>query len=107
MTTDMDRFHQTLTDGVSGDLEGYVDEITKSIVATIWNACDDERGRLLKENEGLRATMQRVRDLAAYWATVDGGEQVAEAIGSVLNGTHRPLPTATDWAWKAGGSDGR
>lgn len=100
MTAELDRFRRTLEDGVTGDLEGYVDDIAKSIVATVWNSCDDERGRLLEENKGLWATVQRARDLAAYWDTVDGGQQVAEAITSVLDGTSRPLPTSTEWAWQ-------
>ncbi|WP_433855109.1 hypothetical protein [Streptomyces kronopolitis] len=48
------------------------------------------------------AAVQRVRDLVAYWVGIEGGEQAAEAIESVLLGTHRPLPTATDWAWDGG-----
>jgi hypothetical protein len=47
------------------------------------------------------AAVQRARDLAAYWRAEHGeaGQQVAEGLEAVLDGVHRPLPTATPWAW--------
>ncbi|MEU9498187.1 hypothetical protein [Streptomyces sp. NPDC048196] len=64
----------------------------------------DAAGRLkapeaAAEDRWNAAAVQRVRDLVAYWIGVEGGEQAAEAIESVLLGTHRPLPTAAEWAW--------
>lgn len=67
----------------------------------------DAAGRLktpeaAAEDRWNAAAVQRVRDLVAYWSGVEGGEQVAEAIESVLLNTHRPLPTVTEWAWGGG-----
>lgn len=64
MTAELDRFRQTLKDGVEGELESYTEDIAKSIVATLWNACDDERGRLLQENKELRAALLKLNAAA-------------------------------------------
>jgi len=67
----------------------------------------DAAGRLetpeaAAEDRWNAAAVQRVRDLVAYWSGVEGGKQAAEAIESVVLGTHRPLPTMTEWAWDGG-----
>ncbi|MFJ3949040.1 hypothetical protein ACIPXV_03075 [Streptomyces libani] len=67
----------------------------------------ESAGRLKSPEAGAEdrwnaAAVQRVRDLVAYWSDVEGGEQAAEAIESVLLNTHRPLPTAAEWAWGGG-----
>ncbi|MEU0941082.1 hypothetical protein [Embleya sp. NPDC005971] len=52
--------------------------------------------------EQAEAAVQRVRDLFAYWTREFGDPaaiQVEEAVQSVINGTHRPIPGGAPWAW--------
>ncbi|GAA2484902.1 hypothetical protein GCM10010406_21440 [Streptomyces thermolineatus] len=54
--------------------------------------------------ETAEATVRRLLDLADYWRTTIGGQPgqcVHAAITAVADGTHPPLPGATEWAWSA------
>lgn len=61
MTAAVDRFHRTLEDAVENELSAQSETLARSIVATLWNACDDERGRLAEENRRLRAEVAELR----------------------------------------------
>ena len=120
MTAETDRFHQTLKDGVEGELESYTDEIAKSIVATIWNACDDERGRLaeqVRDAERMRDFEHRSakhimakRDLAeavlAEWES--GALEPTTALRMIRSALAvGDVKTRAQLDAEAGGSDGR
>jgi hypothetical protein len=91
MTADMDRFRQTLKDGVEGELESYTEDIAKSVVATLWNAVDDHCAKYLdhaREANEARNHYQRSaehiaakRDLAELvlteWASGDLAPEAA------------------------------
>lgn len=112
MTADMDRFRRTLEDGVENELNANAEQLTKSIVATLWNACDDERGRLLEENEKLSSELERAkrpsyssqhvwmvwqeeRPIHALYATEDDAKQ-----GSI-DCWEEDEPSCPDYSWAA------
>ena len=70
MTTTPDQFRRTLEDAVETTLAEHADETARAIVTTIWNATDDERGRLIEENQHLTAELTAYRALDL--ADVDG-----------------------------------
>ncbi|MGY0062762.1 hypothetical protein ACWY4P_40555 [Streptomyces sp. LZ34] len=60
MTTHMDRFREAL----EGAVEDALAKAPEEVVTAVWNACDDERGRLLEENENLRAQLKQLNAAA-------------------------------------------
>lgn len=75
MNAEMDRFRRTLEDTVEGEIESYNEMVGRSIVASLWNAMDDERGRLLERVAELEAALATTK--AAAQKLVDGWKQAS------------------------------
>ena len=55
--TDVEKFRRTLEDAASAVVEAQADEIAREVVTAVWNAVDDERGRIA---DGWRAQRDKL-----------------------------------------------
>ena len=53
---DVEKFRRTLEDAASAAVEAQADEIAHEVVTAVWNAVDDERGRIA---DGWRARAEK------------------------------------------------
>jgi hypothetical protein len=44
VNVDLEHFRLTLEDGIENEINGQAEELARSIVATVWNAVDDQLG---------------------------------------------------------------